>query len=381
MIVSMKKALTKKYRTTASKQLWSLGPILTVWALSMAMPTQSQETEGSVSVEDKAIEGSVNIKDKPVENSAYVEDRPVDELLFEDPPEEDRYRVEVIVFEQEDSYGAEGKSLVKTVTFPGRLRLLQMPASLHSKLPENATKAEQLANLMVPSKFFTYESAKREDNYAVLDKSERSLNPDAYTLNRSSAYRVLFHQAWKQRLDGKNSTPWVYISGGTEFGDHRELEGSLRIYQSRFTHVEVKLWLADFEAQLPKVPDITSPAPGANPNQFAINQQEQIQLPEPPKQPEPEYLKLIENLLPQTTEMDQGIGIDGESFQSYSSGSTANDEFSADTIVQSTGYKIASIDLLQSSEQIRRKSLHYIDHPRLGVLVLVTPIEAEDAIE
>lgn len=345
----------------------------------------------------------VPLAEAPLRETPVVEGGPsyesdfIDDGLFEDPPEEDRYRVEVIIFEQQDIYGAEGKSLVREVTFPGQLKLLQPTQTLNRPLSATSDRAEQLASLMIPEKFHSYESAKRRDTYVLLDKSERLLNPDAYTLNRSSTYRVLFHQGWEQRLDSKNATPWVFVDGGMTFGEHRELEGSLRIYQSRFTHVEVKLWLADFETQLPKVPEVNEQQ-GAVPE----SETEQITLPEPPQQPEPEYLALIRSLLPSADPLDAGndrensdqpdvgksvdnpyLRASTDSWQTTDTGYAGPDQQNGfqQNEPAKPEYRVAAIDLLQSSEQIRRKNLHYIDHPRIGVLVLVTPVVSTENSE
>lgn len=79
-----------------------------------------------------------------------------------------------------------------------------------------------------------------------LPSSAHQLGGHNYTLRRDENYRVLFHQAWSQQMWGESESPSLIIRGGDRYGQHRELEGIIKIHIGRFLHVTTDLWLSDF---------------------------------------------------------------------------------------------------------------------------------------
>ena len=59
-------------------------------------------------------------------------------------------------------------------------------------------------------------------------------------------YRQLYHKAWSQPIGDKGNTLPVYLSGGqtltTGDGNVPELEGTLHFSESRYVHVEPRIW-------------------------------------------------------------------------------------------------------------------------------------------
>ncbi|MEH6638075.1 MAG: CsiV family protein [Porticoccaceae bacterium] len=121
---------------------------------------------------------------------------------------ENWYQVEVLIFAQVDNFG-----------------------------DESASASEQLS---YPAELIDVEDS--DSPFPLITKDERQLGPEAYTLGRSNNYRVLYHQAWRQPGRGSANMPWVRIAGGSKHGAHHELEGSVRVYLSRFLHLETDLW-------------------------------------------------------------------------------------------------------------------------------------------
>lgn len=121
---------------------------------------------------------------------------------------ENWYQVEVLIFDQIDNFG-----------------------------DESASAAEQLS---YPTELIDVEDS--DSPFPLITKDERQLGPEAYTLGQSNNYRVLYHQAWRQPGRGSANMPWVRIAGGNKHGAHHELEGSVRVYLSRFLHLETDLW-------------------------------------------------------------------------------------------------------------------------------------------
>lgn len=76
--------------------------------------------------------------------------------------------------------------------------------------------------------------------------NSRTMNGDAYAFRVTEGYRLLWHQAWQQPLVDELDAPWIIVEGGEEYEDRFELEGSLRIHLSRFLHMTANFWLTEF---------------------------------------------------------------------------------------------------------------------------------------
>lgn len=86
---------------------------------------------------------------------------------------------------------------------------------------------------------------------STLPQAFRSLKKDAYTLTdvagslqRSSKYELLKHQAWLQPIDA-TPTP-ILIQTGDRYDDLFEIDGTLAFSRSRFLHLDANLWFTQF---------------------------------------------------------------------------------------------------------------------------------------
>ncbi|MAX54760.1 MAG: hypothetical protein CL537_04485 [Alcanivoracaceae bacterium] len=65
-------------------------------------------------------------------------------------------------------------------------------------------------------------------------------------MEQSGNYRELYHATWRQPVGSKQETQPVYLRGGqtlpTKEGDIPELEGTLHFSESRYVHVDPRLW-------------------------------------------------------------------------------------------------------------------------------------------
>lgn len=66
----------------------------------------------------------------------------------------------------------------------------------------------------------------------------------AGTLEADAEYHVLLRKRWLQPADPQSKTKWVYLSN-TGTADPLELEGTVRLYQSRYLHVDMELVLRE----------------------------------------------------------------------------------------------------------------------------------------
>lgn len=157
----------------------------------------------------------------------------------------------------------------------------------------------------------------------TVDKSTHELGGHNYTLRRDENFTVLFHKAWQQQMWGKEESPALVIRGGQSFGDHKELEGTIKIHIGRYLHLSTDLWLSQFQypsetnveqySEWPRLPSLPSTSNDASNQQY-------------------QYL--------------------------------FND-----------GPRPASIITLREKRRMRSKETHYIDHPHMGILVRMLPLK------
>ena len=174
--------------------------------------------------------------------------------------------------------------------------------------------------------------------FLQLDPSLHNLNADARALDRRGNYRVLYHQAWRQPDIGRKQAPWILVRGGERYGEHFELEGSVRLLKSRFLHFETNLWLTRFASDAGQAPDVG----------------EQDKQPQEAWPPLPAY-----PVLPVFEPVEENM-----------------------EITPPADYLVTKIYSVNTSRLVRKTNqLHYLDHPTLGVLVQVTKYELPVAEE
>lgn len=157
------------------------------------------------------------------------------------------------------------------------------------------------------------------DPFLQLSAAASDFRQTNRALERDPGYRLLFHGLWRQPMPDVGNQTHLFVSGGYEFGDHQELEGSLGFYfnndRTRIV-ADANLWLSEFRV----IPD----------------PRQDWQLPDLPGQ-----------LQPQIT---GGLGTEQE-------------------------YHPVRIYHLQQQREMRSEEFHYLDHPALGLVVTVTPYE------
>jgi hypothetical protein len=151
----------------------------------------------------------------------------------------------------------------------------------------------------------------------LLPASQLRLGADARAIDRRSNLRVLFHGAWVQPGGSLGNTDAVLISGGKRYGRHHELEGYVTLTVERYLRLDTNLWMSRF-AVAGGLPSTDAPV-----------------LPRPP----------------------------------FASG--------ADSGAEPGGtYSPSQIYVMDQERRMRSGELHYLDHPRFGALVQVTPHRA-----
>lgn len=178
----------------------------------------------------------------------------------------------------------------------------------------------------------------------------RKLNALERRIDAQAGYRVLFHEAWRQYVTGEDQAPWILIEGGESYGDHRELEGSININVARYLHILTDLWFTEFQ----------------------INTgQSHRQWPSLPENP----LKRLERISAQDSAPSAGLGITRK-IRFDDSPEGANNGL--DTLLNDfleAPYMPRRIYTLEQRRRMRSNELHYLDHPRLGLLIKILPYE------
>lgn len=150
------------------------------------------------------------------------------------------------------------------------------------------------------------------DSFTALPPNERLLNPQAATIAKSGSYTLLYHQAWRQKIYGKKTH--ILISGGKSFNGHQELEGSISLSVAQYLKVQTNLWLTQFEPEGSPIVEVW---------------------PELPPIPN-------------------------------------SDVSDAD---KSQHYLIKRIVKVSQTRSMRSHEVHYIDHPLMGIIMKIIPID------
>ncbi len=159
------------------------------------------------------------------------------------------------------------------------------------------------------------------DAYLNLPASTSDFQQTNQVLRRSGDHRLLFHGLWRQAVVAETDASPIYINGGLQYGQQHELQGSITI---RFNDnadrvvVDANLWLAEFGL-----------VPTAD-NNWTL----------PP------------------VPTGAGIQID----------SPPADEPSLD-------YTVTRVFQFTQSRDMRSREFHYLDHPAMGLVILVKPYE------
>ena len=188
--------------------------------------------------------------------------------------------------------------------------------------------------------------------FVLLANSELEFQGKAAYMQRTGRYRTLFHETWVQPMLEESDTLPIVIDRSGDSEDWPQLQGSVKLYISRYLHLQTNLWLNTAGHYLPA--DWNMPAAPLGPKSVTV-----IYPPEPEVIDEPQDE-------PTDSGFFTGTGIDSEVEAELEQ-------------LQPTGpvYPWRHAVALQQKRKMRSTELHYIDHPMLGVVVKVSPLDEE----
>ena len=281
-------------------------------------------------------------------------------------------------------------SLIEASPFVGFIPLIEMQDPAISPITDNLAdsiigEAPALSDLLVtidtPVEPYVPEY---EDPFEMLAIDQRDLNDSARVLARRD-YNVIFHQAWRFVADENSNDPWILVHAGQKVGNRAEVEGSLRFYKSRFLHFETNLWRLKLA------------------NENSEEQTSLAKLPDVP-QMDSDDTTLAWRLIPISTENEEveatesaDLDLNTEELIPENESFTEFDSASETLVKSHPGYTLVSFDprevdmesqeqleipvtevwSIAQSKRIEEKSVYYLDHPELGIMLTIKSYEPQ----
>jgi len=234
------------------------------------------------------------------------------------------YQVEMLVFVRDNPITSEVWPKELKLRYPAKWVSLKDPAAPQITVNSPADGADTaVADLSPASAPDLIHQA-----YWQLPISEWQLGFQDKRLRQSPGYSVLFHQSWRQIIGNSRSATSLLINGGASYGNHHQLEGSIKLSVATYLKVETNFWFSNFVPYTPEMANSGWP-----------------ELPEFPR---------AQALPPKATETGQA---DTEA---------AVSQATAD-------YVPSRIVLMQQERDMRSREVHYLDHPLLGVIIQIVP--------
>ena len=191
--------------------------------------------------------------------------------------------------------------------------------------------------------------------FTLLPERMKELRQDAARM-RSAGYDILLHSSWLQPVVAQDNARPIILdrSGDPDVTAWPSLQGTITLHLSRYLHLRTRLWLNTRGDYLH--PEWRMPEPPRSPSsvEFTIPTLEGRQwLAGTRDQPGIEVTRpdASVQLPPESEAMENGID---------------------------SGYPWGHAILLEQSRRMRSGELHYLDHPVLGVLIKLTPMEEPD---
>lgn len=192
-------------------------------------------------------------------------------------------------------------------------------ALLEESIPEESIQVDVSENL-------------RFTPFVALSAEERQLNDARETIESSRRYELLFHEAWNQPVPNRDNVISIRIDGGERFGKNAELQGYLDLYVERYLHLTADLHLIEYR-----------------------------------RTSDPFDLLVSENTANASSNINTfgGISLLPGNRQGNSQFSRLSNDFYV---------SVQSANLFER-RRMRSGEIHYLDNPKFGLIVLITPIQ------
>lgn len=240
------------------------------------------------------------------------------------------YQLELIVFERSGGALGSGESWQKNIQleYPDkwqRLLTQEEVAAAQESPPHQSDEFLQTLERERSQPMASTQPSAGPAYFVYLPPEKRSLQNTHNALARRNQYRILFHETWLQPMEAVEKARPLILHGGRQYGDYYELQGTLTVGANRFLHVQTDLWLSEFST-----------------DEYQNNTYG-VQLPREPKDQPQEQIQ--------------------EDWR----------EDSMESLEPKSDYQVNQVIVLQQKRRMRSGELHYLDHPKLGALIKITP--------
>jgi hypothetical protein len=215
--------------------------------------------------------------------------------------------------------------------------------------------------------------------FVTLDEGYQEFRGKASALQRSGRHSVLFHETWVQAVGPEtNSLPIVLDHSGD---DQRwpPLQGTVKIYLTRYLHLETNLWLNTSGEYLPGTWQM--PAPPFGPPSLVLEEEGVVDIAAAiagmPAGGAPPDAAGDAAVAVKSAGDTAIVSVDELPGTNRAVGETSQ---GAAAVQEALGpvYPYRHAVLLEQTRRMRSGEVHYIDHPLLGVIIKFTPVSAEE---
>jgi uncharacterized damage-inducible protein DinB len=234
----------------------------------------------------------------------------------------DFYTVELIIFTNElNVYKNEenwpNKVNLEAPTTP----LFLKPITIQQAYPELSNNSENLA------------TDAASHYLPLLGAETRQLTRAANSIKRAGRHRLLFHEAWLQKIDNKEQAQAIVIQAGNAINGFHEVAGTITLVKGRYLHINTHLWRAFFqkdgeeasvEVNLPNLAEENILAAEASSDDDELEQ----------------FIEQIEAHQQQPT--------------------------------------VSLIGLMQQDRRMRSREIHHLDHPLFGLIIEIRPYSVDE---
>ena len=270
-------------------------------------------------------------------------------------PSEALYRVELLIFANSNPADESSEQWFppRTLPVPEHLQVLLPALAAEPTMPEAVAP---LANSATPTddQPFTEQAITSPDFLQAADR-----------IRRSRYYRLLTMTTWEQPLLRDEKPVAIVIRGGEVFGQHSELEGTLSLRRERYLHAHVQLWLSRFSDYTGELNDEDWPALPL--------------LPKPPAPIAPVDAESDLDLAADAAQAEADAVLSSDMTEKEAASESLDENLALDEWAEYDWFTPARPDrivLMDQTRRLRSGELHYIDHPLLGVILRISPVEA-----
>lgn len=188
--------------------------------------------------------------------------------------------------------------------------------------------------------------------FVVLPGSAREFYGKAVYMKRLGEYDILFHQSWLQPVVGEKQALPLLIDRSGDTQEWPRLQGSIKLYLSRYLHLHTNLWLNTSGNYL--AGQWRMPAPSLGPPSLIVDDSLMLE-----EEDDFYYVGTAEPALDD---------------------SLAEDPLIEDPLLEEETGPVSPwrhAVLLQQKRRMRSSEIHYVDHPLFGLVIKLTPVDEE----